>query len=41
MLKQPIGQGAFTVVNMGYNTEIPNVLHMRQKNELQMYAKYL
>ena len=26
-LQQPVCQGTFTMVNMRYNTEIPNILH--------------
>ena len=30
-LQQAVCQGTFTVVNMGYDTEIPNILHIFKK----------
>ena len=28
VLQQAVGQGTFTMINMGDNTEVPNVLHI-------------
>jgi hypothetical protein len=28
MFQEAVGQGRFTVVDMGYDTEIPNILHI-------------
>jgi hypothetical protein len=27
MLQQPVGQGAFSVIDMGYDAEVPDLLH--------------
>ena len=33
--QQPVSQGAFTMINVGNNTEVPDVIHPTGKFELQ------